>query len=78
MSKLWCLIDNRDFSNEGKIRVFVTLNCLIYCAVGFFIWLVASRFVLHIKTLEWAICFATYPGFFIGYIGGFVFLCRKS
>lgn len=78
MTRLWNLIDKKEFTDEGKIRVFFSLNCLIYCAIGFLLWLVINRFVPNINTRDWALCFAMYPGFFIGYIGGFIFLCRKK
>lgn len=78
MTRLWNLIDNRKLSDEGKIRVFFFLNCLVYCVIGLLVWLVLSRLVISINTLEWALCFSIYPAFFVGYIGGFIYLSRKE
>lgn len=75
MSKLWEWMDKKDLTKEGKIRGFLALNCMIFSILGFFVWLTVSRFAL--STIEWAICFVGYPGFFIGYLGGFLFLSRR-
>lgn len=76
MSCLWKWVDSRKHSKEVKIKIFIALNCLQFSALGFLLWLVVSRFAL--STYDWAICFIGYPGFFIGYIGGFIFLYRKG
>lgn len=78
VTRLWNFIDNKEFTDEGKLRVFFSLNCIIYCSIGFIVWSVISRFVPHMNTWDWALCFVLYPGFFIGYIGGSIFLCRKK
>ena len=77
MTRLWNLIDSKEFSYEGKIRIFFSLNCLLYCVLGLIVWLVVRKLVPNINTWDWALCFVIYPGFFIGYIGGFIYLCRK-
>lgn len=76
MSRLWRLIDNKKYSEERKIRIFLFINCLKYGVLGFLIWLVVKMFALN--TWEWALCFICYPGFLIGYIGSFIFLCLKN
>lgn len=75
MNKLWEWINKTEFTREGKIRSFLFLNSMICSILGFFVWLVVSRFTLN--TIDWAICFVGYAGFFIGYLGGFFFLCRQ-
>ena len=75
MSGLWKWIDVKEISKEEKIRVFLFLNCLIHGVLGLLVWLVVSRFMLN--TLGWAFCFIGYPGFFIGFVGGFLYLCRQ-
>lgn len=75
MSKLWSWIDGYKLTAEKKTRLFLFINSLIYSIIGFFVWLVVSSFALN--KWYWALCFAGYPGFFIGYVGGFLFLCRK-
>lgn len=74
MSRLWKWVDNKNFSYDAKVKLFLAINCLKYCFLGFVLWMVVSHFVL--STYDWALCFIGYPGFFIGYIGGFIYLCR--
>lgn len=76
MSRLWKWIDVRKMSYKAKTRWFLFLNSLLYSAVGFFAWIIVSRFALD--SWDWALCFVGYPGFFVGYIGGFLFLSRHN
>lgn len=76
MSGLWEWMNGKNFSKEGKVIGFLLINCLKYSALGLGLWLIVSRFAL--TTYDWAICFTLYPGFFIGYIGGTIFLWRKG
>lgn len=75
MSRLWKWIDSYDVPREKKIRGFLVLNCLVYSLAGFFIWLLVHKFAFD--TWDWAFCFAGYPGFFCGFIGGYIFLGRQ-
>lgn len=75
MSRLWNWVDSKKLSKETKKKLFLVLNCLIYSALGFVVWLIVSKFALN--SLGWALCFIGYAGFFVGYIGGFIYLCRK-
>lgn len=75
MARLWKWVDSKDFTDEGKIRLFLFLNCLNYCAIGFLAWLIVSRFALD--TWGWVFGFVGYPGFYAGFIGGCIFLYRK-
>lgn len=75
MSKLWEWVDKKNLSEKAKTRVFLFLNIVLCGVLGFLVWMVISRFGL--STLDWAVCFIGYSGFFVGYLGGFFFLCRK-
>lgn len=75
MNMLWEWIDQRNLSEKAKTYVFLLLNIVIFGALGLVVWMIVSRFTL--STLDWAICFVGYPAFFIGYLGGFFFLCRR-
>lgn len=75
MSILWKWVDKKEISNNAKSRLFLILNSLMCSVIGFLIWIIVSRFALN--TWDWAICFIGYSGFFIGYIGGFIFLCQR-
>lgn len=75
MSILWKWVDGKGFSVEGKRNIFLILNCLLFSILGFGVWLIISKFAL--STWDWAFCFIGYPGFFVGIIGGFLYLCRQ-
>lgn len=75
MSKLWSWVDSKNLTREGKVRFFLFLNCSLYSLFGFLVWLLVSQFGL--STPDWSLCFVCYSVFFIGYVGGFVFLSRK-
>ena len=72
MSRLWKWIDVRKMSYKAKTRWFLFLNSLLYSAVGFFAWIIVSRFALD--SWDWALCFVGYPGVFAGYFAGIIFL----
>ncbi|MDD6038999.1 MAG: hypothetical protein PUD20_09440 [bacterium] len=76
MRKLWEKIESKGFSKEDTRRLFLLLNSMKFSLCGFAVWLLVSRFALG--TIEWAICFIGYSGFFIGYLGGFLYLCKES
>lgn len=75
MNYLWNYIDKKDFSTKGKIRSFLFLNCSISGVFGCLLWLIVSMFVY--VTFENAICFVGYSVYFLGFLGGLIFLCRK-
>lgn len=75
MSKLWDWVNEKNFSSVIKVRMFLLINCIKYGIQGLIVWMLISRFALN--SYDWALCFTGYPGFFIGYIGGLIFLCRK-
>lgn len=76
MSKLWKWVNEKEMTESWKVRSFLLLNFMKYGLWGFFVWLIVSRFML--RTIDWGICFVGYPGFFIGFLGGYFFLCRKN
>lgn len=75
MPGLWKWIDSKNLKNKGKINIFLFFNCFIYSAIGFLAWTIVSRFALN--TLDWAFCFIGFSGFFIGFIGGCIYLGRQ-
>lgn len=75
MNTLWKVIGKQDLSKRGKMRWFLVLNCIKYSLLGFFVWLVVRNFAFD--TIDWAFCFIGYPGFFFGFLGGYLFLCRE-
>ena len=75
MSRLWKWIDEKNISKEVKAKLFLFVNSIMFGVIGLVLWVIVSGFGLN--SWDWALCFIGYPGFFIGYIGGFVFLGRK-
>lgn len=75
MRKLLEKIESRGLPKEDTGKIFLLLNSAKFALFGFIVWLLVSRFAL--SSIEWAICFIGYPGFFIGYLGGFLFLCKE-
>lgn len=75
MNHLWNWVDRREMTDAGKIRIFLLMNCLLCSVLGLVVWLFVSRFALN--TWDWALCFVGYPGFFVGFLGGCMYLCRQ-
>lgn len=76
MKLIWNLISKKEFSYEGKIRVFLFLNCALFGMLGFLVWMIFKN--ITIGTLECALCFVGYPAFVLGYLRGVIFLCRQN
>ena len=74
MKMIWNWIDKRDFTNEGKIRTFLFLNCVIFGLLGFIVWLFMKPYLFN--SIEGALCFTGYSVFGFGFLGGFIFLCK--
>ena len=75
MSGLWKWVDDKNISREAKTGIFLFFNSILWGVIGFVTWIFVSMFAL--STWDWALCFVGYPGFFVGYIGGFIFLCQQ-
>ena len=75
MGILWEWLDKKNMNEERKMHLFLFLNTIIFSIIGFLVWLAVSKFALN--SLTWALCFIGYSGFFIGYLGGFIYLCSK-
>lgn len=75
MEMVWSVLENKRISELNRKHLFLFLNSLLFGILGFGVWLVVSRFTL--ATIDWMLCFIGYPGFFFGFIGGFIFLCKK-
>ena len=65
-------IDGTELTYEKKARMFLRLNAVIFGIMGLALWAVIRN--IGFDSLGYAICFAGYPGFSIGYLGGFFFL----
>ena len=67
MEKLW--------KKTKRPYLVLILNTLFWMVCGLLVWGILQFFVF--KSLMWAICFAGYPAFFIGFVGGVFFLWKK-
>lgn len=76
MSKLWNWIDKKELSDEGKIRIFLFVNCFVYGIAGFVAWTIIKNFAFN--SFEYALSFIGYATFFLGYVRGFIFLSRQK
>lgn len=68
MERLW--------ERTKRPYLFLILNTLFWMACGLLEWGIIHFFAF--KSIMWAICFAGYPAFFIGFIGGVLFLWKKK
>lgn len=75
MNRLWNGINKLNYAYEMKIRIFLALNSIIYGLLGLAAWILIRNAACF--SAEYIICFVGYPGFFIGYLGGFIFLSRQ-
>lgn len=75
MELLWSVLEKSKASDSDRKHLFLFFNSICFGILGFIIWLIVSRFTM--ETVGWMICFIGYPGYFIGFIGGFIYLCRK-
>lgn len=74
MKSIWNYVHAKPWDEARKTHCFLFLNALLFAAVGLGVWFALHFFVLN--TISWAICFTSYPGFFIGVLGGVLYLYR--
>lgn len=75
MKLLWNWTDKKDYLDEAKMRIFLFLNCVFTGVFGLVIWMIIRNFICHSATN--AICFIGGLVFALGYLRGFIFLCRR-
>ena len=56
--------------------VFLILNTVLWAVLGISVWAIISMFT--IKEVIWCLVFMGYAGFFIGFLGGFIYLANNS
>lgn len=69
-------VHHKKLNTSGRTRLFVFLTTLSSSLLGLVFWFVLHFFVLN--EISWAICFAGYPGVFVGFIGGIIYLYRHN
>ena len=75
MRIIWSIVDSKALTQKQKVRRFLLWNTVFWSAVGLVLWLVIRTFMLD--TVESALCFTGYAGYFAGWVGGALFLCRR-
>lgn len=75
MNILWNYLKSKNINTQKANIFFLLINTLIAGIGGFFIWFIIHFFTLN--KIAWALCFIGYPGFFIGLLGGILFLYKQ-
>ena len=68
MKTIWNIVQKLPVKTVGKYKVFLFTNMVFCSLIGFAVWLALHHFVLN--TWDWAVCFAGYSCFVIGFVGG--------
>lgn len=76
MSYLWNYMEKQNWSCEKKVNWFIRGNMILFGVLGLALWSVVQIFAF--QTVEWMICFIGYPAFFLGCIGGILWLGRRQ
>lgn len=76
MNIIWNFINSITANKKSKSYIFLTLTTAICALTGLAIWYFIHFFAF--KEISWALCFAGYPGFFIGLIGGVLYIYRHD
>lgn len=76
MKTLWNTVNKLHFTKGGKNSAFLFLNAVFFSILGAVLWI-----PVHIYTLNCVFSlfyFVGYPGFFIGVVGGILYLYRHD
>lgn len=76
MGLLWKCIEKRNMKQRNSNLLFLFMNILMWSFFGLLVWLLFRCFGLD--SVSYMICFAGYPGYFVGFIGGILFLWNKT
>lgn len=72
MKTLWNMINKLQFTTNSKNYLFLLLNTVIFGILGAFLW-IPEHFFTSSSSFS-LFYFIGYPAFFIGVIGGILFL----
>ena len=74
MKQLWSFVEQIHVSEMKKNGIFLFLTTILSALTGLLVWYILHFFICN--TISWALCFTGYSGYFIGLVGGCLFLCR--
>ena len=72
---LWQWLNDREWKSSAKTGIFIILYMILICIVGLSLWFPLSIWFPGIDAL---VCIVGYPTYFVGYVGGIVYLCRHE
>ena len=75
MTVIWNYVNKKLVRDHAKISCFLIANVMFWGMIGFLLWSVIQLFAL--KKIDYALCCIGYPAFFIGIVGGTLFLWKK-
>ncbi len=76
METLWEILTKTKWAAAHIASLFLFCNIIVWSLAGFIVWFVIQFFSL--RSAEWAVCFAGYAGYYIGLVGGIIFICRAE
>lgn len=74
MERLWNRIESMSVNEAIKKNVFLALHTIIWSLFGLVLWF-CIRWIAC-DSIQWAVCFWGYTGFF-GFMGGVFFLWKR-
>ena len=74
MSWVWSFSQRICKEQKKSQHIFLWLNTVFFGVIGFLVWLVLRN--LNLNNWDWAVVFAGYPAFFIGILGGILYLYK--
>lgn len=75
MNNLWNIISKKNKTKWKSEYIFILINTLVFTIIGFSLWFIIHFFIL--KNFIWCICFSGYAGYFLGFLGGILYLWKK-
>lgn len=72
MEDLWNYCNARNWNQKRKIQLFLTMNTLLFAAVGLLAWSAVRWFAFN--TIVGMLCFIGYPAVILGVFGGSIYL----
>lgn len=76
MKRLWNIVNEADTKKEWKTRLFLMLTMWFGGLIGCILWIAVGR--IFLPATDMFLCFVGYPAFFMGPLGGAIYLYRHA
>ncbi len=76
MKNIFNKIDSLNIEFKYKVNMFLSFTVVVSALLGILFWYLIHFFIF--KDSSWAFCFVVYPGFFLGFIGGALYLFKHD